>query len=390
MRQGPSRMKKPPIIAASAVNAIGLARTAAASITASPSSRRRKCETRSIAWPRAWPIILTVVHHNLEWTHPIQYSLVPPDMDNTPTPSASLRQLGRSRTYTQADLPERLTRWHAPRANRWECLHVTAGRLCTQWLGAGGASTARMQAGDHRWIAPGMRWRIARMDVDTCFELQIFAAEALPVGAPQPLRSALLDDAGHVQVDNSTAFTAVIANLASGAERLLHGRFDVREALCAALDAGDARLFWHPLEMDAEKFTAFVTRSAEPITLPDYLGRDHAVIEAALAGALRGETEYTRWLHATLARHLAIEEELLFPAWLAAGGRKGWVDGLLNEHARLRQELPRLSAADSRRRFLLLLDGHDEKEEQIVYPDILARLGSDAAALTRAAMLRSS
>jgi hypothetical protein len=38
---------------------------------------------------------------------------------------------------------------------------------------------------------------------------------------------------------------------------------------------------------------------------------------------------------------------------------------------------------------VLLLDGHDEKEEQIVYPDILAKLGGDAPSLGRQAMLLS-
>ena len=45
-----------------------------------------------------------------------------------------------------------------------------------------------------------------------------------------------------------------------------------------------------------------------------------------------------------------------------------------------------LDDAVARRRFLLLLDGHDEKEEQIVYPDILARLGRDADRLAMEAM----
>ena len=93
-----------------------------------------------------------------------------------------------------------------------------------------------------------------------------------------------------------------------------------------------------------------------------------------------------RWLRNALARHLVIEEQLLFPAYLAAGGRAGWVRGLCNEHALLRRDLERLHDAGARRRFLLLLDGHDEKEEQIVYPDIIARAVAGDDALTRAVL----
>ena len=136
-------------------------------------------------------------------------------------------------------------------------------------------------------------------------------------------------------------------------------------------------------------FTAFVARAAQAFDLAQYLGRDHAVIEAALAGMLRGDTEYTRWLHAALDRHLHIEEDLLFPAYMEAGGRAAWVRGLKNEHTYLRQYRTSLAEPDSRRKFLRLLDGHDEKEERIVYPDMLAHLGSRADDLTTSAILFS-
>jgi iron-sulfur cluster repair protein YtfE (RIC family) len=104
---------------------------------------------------------------------------------------------------------------------------------------------------------------------------------------------------------------------------------------------------------------------------------------------LRGDAEHEAWLRNVLTRHMRIEEQVLFPAYLDAGGNAGWVRGLCNEHRQLELHLDRLSEAESRRRFLLLLDGHDEKEEQIVYPDILAKLGDDAQGLGRQAMLLS-
>lgn len=298
-----------------------------------------------------------------------------------------MRPLRRSRTYTHADLPKRLTQWHAPRANRWERLCVSAGRLETQWLDADGATSLSLQAGKTRWVAPGTRWYVSRMNPDTRFDLQIYADDTIPASAPQPLRTALFDNAERIRVDDATAFTQQVNNLAVGEIRLLQGGFDYSESLRTILADCGQRLFWHPLVRRSDGFTAFITRSAQTVELLSYLGHDHAVIEAALAGALRGDAEYVDWLHATLGRHLAIEEQLLlFPAYLKAGGREGWITGLKSEHVLLRQHLTTLSNPAFRRRFLLLLDAHDEKEEQIVYPDILSKLGADAADLTRSAM----
>jgi len=308
-------------------------------------------------------------------------------MESAPTPPDRMRPLGRSRTYTRADLPERLTHWHAPRANRWERLCVTAGQVNTHWLGASGATPVQLRTGDDRWIAPGSRWCVAHMDADARFELQVYAADSVPVSAPQPLRAALFDDLERVHLDDAPTFTRQVANLAAGDTQLLQGCFDYGEALSAILAKEGQGLFWHPLCADPGGFTAFIARSAQPVGLLDYLGRDHAVIEAALSGALRGDAEYVDWLHAVLGRHLAIEEQLLFPAYLKAGGRAGWIQGLINEHALLRQHLGTLANPEFRRRFLLLLDAHDEKEEQIVYPDILSKLDADATDLARSAML---
>jgi hypothetical protein len=317
---------------------------------------------------------------------PDAFAATPFAVNSAPAPPEDLRPLGRSREYARGNLPRRLSFWHAPRANRWELVCVSAGRLRTQWLGASGVAVVDLPAGDSRWIAPGMRWRVADMAVETRFALRIYAADALPVGAPQPLRAALFDDAEHISVDDAEVFRTVIAALVPGGARLLHGCFDYDDALPVLAGVSGSHWFWHPLHASTEGFTAFVTRSARPVGLMEYLGCDHALIEAVLSKALRGDAEYASWLHLALTRHMAIEEKLLFPAYLEVGGRESWVRGLRNEHAHLRRQLAMLANPDSTRRFLLLLDGHDEKEEQIVYPDIVARLTGDATDLTRAAM----
>ncbi len=256
---------------------------------------------------------------------------------------------------------------------------MTAGTLTIEYAGIAGVARVTLAKGDKRWFGPGMRWRVADMSAGSRFELEVHADSKGQAEAPQPLRSRLLDEAGRVTLSDTSAFEEFARALPVGERRIVEGRFEIT-AFPAAL--GNVRtLFWHPLEQAAGHFVALIARGNEPLDLAAYLGRDHAVIEAALGGALGGDAESSRWLHATLERHLHIEEELIFPAYIEAGGREAWVRGLQNEHHYLRQYLGELDRADGRRTFLRLLDGHDEKEERVVYPDILARLGPRVDAL---------
>lgn len=307
---------------------------------------------------------------------------------NAPTKPVQPRQLGRSRSYARADLPTRLGQWHAPRANRWERLCVLAGGLEVQWLEPGGVTCDHLRAGEGRWIGPGTRWRVAGMDETSRFELEIHADDATPINMPPMRRAAWLDDVEALRPADEAALMRLLLELAPGGQRLVRGEFDVEQALLRDVIAlcGQS-LFWHPLEGGSGRFAAFVARADGPIGLLEYLGRDHAVIEATMAGAMRGEAERRTWLRSSLSRHVAIEEGLLFPAYLDAGGRAGWISGLCSEHVHLRHYLDALSEPLGQRRFLLLLDGHDEKEERIVYPDMLVRLAARADELTRAAML---
>ncbi|MEO8777571.1 MAG: hemerythrin domain-containing protein [Rhodanobacter sp.] len=294
------------------------------------------------------------------------------------------RLLGRSRAYTLANLPERLRQWHAPRINRWEKLWVTGGVLVIETLGVAGATRVELSTRENLWFSPGTRWRVLRMEADSHFELEIYADVKGQAEAPQPLRSTLLEEAITVTAADAPALAALLLSLPAGERRIVHARFDFGTWSGAASDADT--LFWHPLAAAPGSFTVLVARSDESFDLAAYLGRDHAVIEAALGGALADDAGYDAWLRATLERHLQIEEELIFPAWLAAGGREAWVKGLKLEHVWLRQYLGELEQPASRRRLLRLLDGHDEKEERVIYPDVLARVGAGARALLDAAI----
>ena len=307
-------------------------------------------------------------------------------MKSVPTPSSTRRQLGRSRLYTRADVPERLSHWHAPRANRWEHILVESGVLVIECLGDDGVTRETMSTDQARWIAPGARWRIVQMDEAASFRLEIHADEAIQPSAPQPRRAELLDAAPVVQVKDEVEFIRLIDNLGAGERYLVRGTFDFSASFDRALAASMGALCWHPLDSVPGGLVALVARSAQPIGLLEYLGRDHAVLEAALSGALSGNAERMIWLRNLLARHLVIEEEMLFPAYLEAGGTRGWVNGLKKEHGYLKQHLEQLSEPESQRRFMLLLEAHDEKEEQIVYPDALLRLGAAGVDLQRRVM----
>jgi hypothetical protein len=303
---------------------------------------------------------------------------------NSSAPSSQMRQLGRSRRYTSADLPARLRHWHAPRANRWERLCVTSGALEIEWLAADGIVQQRLCGGASIWIAPGSRWRVMGIDTAATFQLEVHADDSTPASAPQVVRTGLLDDAPCIRPDDVDDFVRRVDALAPGQRGLVRAGFDFTAPLLDILRDRAGAMCWHPLAAGADGCAALIVHAQQSIDLPDYLGRDHAVIEAALAGALRGDAEHACWLRNALARHLHIEERILFPAYLDAEGNAGWVRGLCNEHAHLRRALDRLDDPTMQRRFLLLLDGHDEKEETIVYPDIVARKGTRIQALTDA------
>lgn len=142
---------------------------------------------------------------------------------------------------------------------------------------------------------------------------------------------------------------------------------------CQALDVSGAGL------------VGFVQHVDGRLALGAYLRRDHAVIESALAGFLDGRQDRLAWMVNLLERHIRIEEELLFPRYLEAGGRRAWARSLEMEHRQL-QCLLRTEAADSDG-WVRMLDSHEEKGERIVYLDVIRALGASGGALVGQAVL---
>ena len=254
------------------------------------------------------------------------------------------------------------------------------GPLQVEYLLVSGIAGEVLGAGASRWFAPGMRWRVAVMPGEARFELEIHADGEHSQQVPGPRRAEILRDAERHRVADVAGVVARAQALRAGASCIVEGSFDV--AAAAARLWREGCFAWHPLGCRDGVCAVLLAHAERGFDLAEYLGRDHAVIEATLSGALAGDGEHAMWLHSTLARHLHIEEDVVFPAYLDAGGHRGWVDGLCREHRYLRQYLGMMSQEPSAiRRFLRLLDGHDEKEESVVYPDVLARLASRSEAL---------
>lgn len=307
-------------------------------------------------------------------------------MESTGEQAVDLNRLGRSRVYARPDVPGRLFRWHAPRSGRWERLRVLAGTLELEWREGSAIHGESLDAAVCRWFEPGTFWRVTGMGADTRFELEVYAA--VRSGRPlfSPVRIALLERAHRVFVGEPAELDALVAGMQAGASCVVNGTFDVHAARATIEMRGRGAISWHPLVVEADQFAAFALRDGNTIDLDGYLRRDHALIESALAGALAGDAGYARWFRNLLERHISIEEDLLFPSYLEAGGRAAWVGSLATEHVRLRRHLDAFNQEADRQALLHLLDSHDEKEERIVYPDILRRIGPDGVLLVRRAM----
>ncbi len=122
-------------------------------------------------------------------------------------------------------------------------------------------------------------------------------------------------------------------------------------------------------------------------TVLEFLGSDHRACDdlfaSAEAAAAQGRWDSAREqfarFNAAMARHLAMEEEVLFPAFEARTGmRSGPTEVMRTEHAQMRDLLRDMAdavAAGNQGRFLglsetlnMLMQQHNLKEENMLYP----------------------
>jgi len=100
--------------------------------------------------------------------------------------------------------------------------------------------------------------------------------------------------------------------------------------------------------------------------------------EAVLNGNWEEAAAAFDHFHHAMTRHFRMEEEILFPTLQAAGGPAGPVQIMLMEHAQMNdlfaQMATALTAKDAQsyggiaETLLIVLQQHNHKEEQILYP----------------------
>jgi hemerythrin-like domain-containing protein len=138
-------------------------------------------------------------------------------------------------------------------------------------------------------------------------------------------------------------------------------------------------------------------------TILEFLGSDHRACDDLFASAEAAAAQQN-WdsarslfgqLNAAMARHLAMEEEVLFPAFESRTGmRSGPTEVMRMEHAQMRallQEMADAVAAGDQGRFLglsetlnMLMQQHNLKEENMLYPMSDQVLAGERDSLMRA------
>jgi hypothetical protein len=143
------------------------------------------------------------------------------------------------------------------------------------------------------------------------------------------------------------------------------------------------------------------TQTDRPMTtIAAFLTDDHRACDDSLVAAERLIAS-RRWDEArascdafrvSVERHFAREEEVLFPAFEAATGMTSGPTAVMrSEHGQIRQALGSLQAALGRRdrneclgiveTLVMLIQQHNAKEENVLYPMSDRALGAGAAAL---------
>ena len=137
-------------------------------------------------------------------------------------------------------------------------------------------------------------------------------------------------------------------------------------------------------------------------TILDFLGRDHRVCDDLFASA-EAAVAQKNWdsarslfgqFQAAMARHLAMEEDVLFPAFESRTGMSsGPTQVMRMEHSQMRdllQEMANAVAAGNQNGYLglsetlnMLMQQHNLKEENMLYPMSDRALGDARDSLIR-------
>ncbi|HEX9842788.1 MAG TPA: hemerythrin domain-containing protein [bacterium] len=197
-----------------------------------------------------------------------------------------------------------------------------------------------------------------------------------------------LDPAGNDE--DVRQLSAAFETLAPGASLLLETPGNPRKLARRFIDTAWGQFDWMPLATDTEVWRTEVRRRAEPgpNTVSTFLTEDHKRCDRLYAeaetAALAGHAKRTAGLFAMfrvgLLRHLNMEEQGLFPD---LERRMGFFGGgptavMREEHEQIRALLARMDEslraedlqgfADGCETLLILMEQHNMKEEEVLYP----------------------
>lgn len=207
--------------------------------------------------------------------------------------------------------------------------------------------------------------------------------------APSSAEPLQVDVRGLPLEDRRVAVARGLEELRSGRRVVLVTDRDPRPTLMTfrQMHQGEVDCTIKILAADLFRTDLHLRHPEQQLTLAEHLRSDHARIDSLLTeiqhflrvGALAEADRHLAALDEALNRHMAAEEELLFPAMqrmTEAVARA--VPGMVAEHGELRALLPELSAALAKQDVLaseaLLpqvrrsLARHHEDEERLVYP----------------------
>lgn len=206
-----------------------------------------------------------------------------------------------------------------------------------------------------------------------------------------PTAATLLDITGVTAVEADAAlFGSVDALAPDQSLQIVSGASP--GALCDRLQAGrPGRFDGALLEALPAQWRIEIRRRPEPPGprgVADFMGWDHDRLDALVAAAerslqgrdLAGARARFAEFRTGLARHIRMEEEVLFPAFERVTGDARLTMAMRHEHAEILALLERAGAVlesdvapegfprTARRRLLPLLEHHGDREERVVYP----------------------
>ena len=134
-------------------------------------------------------------------------------------------------------------------------------------------------------------------------------------------------------------------------------------------------------------------------TIAEFMTADHKTCDDEFAVAeehaldgdwSKAETAFNAFRD-DMARHFRMEEDALFPALLSAGGPSGPVHVMLMEHEQIKELLEQMAVAVTQKNaekygglsetLLIVMQQHNHKEENILYPITDQILAAERAAL---------